>query len=40
MIAALCARDFKGVGSQYVADGKVIVQEVPEKNIEIVLDTI
>ena len=25
MIGALCARDFKGVGSQYAADGKVIM---------------
>lgn len=26
VIEALCARDFKGVGSQYVGEGKVIVQ--------------
>lgn len=26
VIGALCARDFKGVGSQYVGEGKVIVQ--------------
>lgn len=26
VIGALCARDFKGVGSQYVGDGKVVVQ--------------
>lgn len=25
-IRALCARDYKGVGDQYVRDGKVIVQ--------------
>ena len=27
-IGALCARDYKGVGSQYVNEGKVIVQDV------------
>lgn len=26
-VGALCARDYKGVGSQYVDEGKVIVQE-------------
>lgn len=26
LVGALCARDYKGVGSQYVAEGKVIVQ--------------
>lgn len=26
-VGALCARDYKGVGSQYVSEGKVIVQE-------------
>ena len=25
-VGALCARDYKGVGSQYVDEGKVIVQ--------------
>ena len=25
-VNALCARDFKGVGNQYVAEGKVIIQ--------------
>lgn len=25
VIGALCARDYKGVGSQYVSEGKVIV---------------
>lgn len=25
MIGALCARDYKGVGSQYVNEGKVVV---------------
>lgn len=28
VIGALCARDYKGVGSQYVTDGKVICQRV------------
>lgn len=26
-VGALCARDFKGVGSQYVDEGKCIVQD-------------
>lgn len=26
VVGALCARDYKGVGSQYVGEGKVIVQ--------------
>ena len=25
-VGSLCARDYKGVGNQYVQDGKVIVQ--------------
>lgn len=25
-MSALCARDWKGVGSQYVTDGKVVCQ--------------
>ena len=33
-VRALCARDFKGVGSQYVDDGKVIVQE-DERDVRI-----
>lgn len=33
-VRALCARDYKGVGSQYVDDGKVIVQE-DERDIRI-----
>ena len=28
VIGALCARDYKGVGSQYVSEGKVICQKV------------
>ena len=28
-VGALCARDFKGVGSQYVGEGKCIVQDIP-----------
>lgn len=27
VVGALCARDYKGVGSQFVDEGKVIVQE-------------
>ena len=27
VIGALCARDYKGVGSQYVSEGKVICQK-------------
>lgn len=27
-VGALCARDFKGVGNQYVAEGKCIIQNV------------
>ena len=27
---ALCARDWKGVGSQYVSEGKVIYQKISE----------
>lgn len=34
VIGSLCARDFKGVGSQYVDDGKVIVQE-DERDVRI-----
>ena len=30
-IGALCARDYKGVGNQYVSEGKVIVQDVQKK---------
>lgn len=29
-IEALCARDFKGVGSQYVTEGKIILQEISD----------
>lgn len=25
-IGAVCARDYKGVGSQYVAEGKLVIQ--------------
>lgn len=25
-VGALCARDFKGVGNQYVAEGKLIIE--------------
>lgn len=28
---ALCARDFKGVGSQYFFEGKVIAQEIDKE---------
>lgn len=28
VVGSLCARDFKGVGSQYVSEGKVICQRV------------
>lgn len=27
-VGALCARDYKGVGNQYVNEGKVIVQDI------------
>ena len=27
-VGALCASDYKGVGNQYVADGKVILQNI------------
>lgn len=27
VVGALCARDYKGVGSQFVDEGKVIVEE-------------
>ena len=27
-VGALCARDYKGVGSQYVREGKVIIQDI------------
>lgn len=27
-VNCLCARDMKGVGSQYVADGKCIIQRI------------
>lgn len=26
-VGAICARDYKGVGNQYVSEGKVIVQQ-------------
>ena len=29
-VGALCARDYKGVGNQYVADGKCIVEFLGE----------
>lgn len=29
-IDAICARDFKGVGSQYVDEGKIIIQEISD----------
>ena len=29
-VGSLCARDFKGVGNQYVNEGKVIIQSVGE----------
>ena len=28
-VNSLCARDFKGVGNQYVTDGKCIIQHLP-----------
>ena len=28
VISALCARDYKGIGSQYVQEGKVIWQKM------------
>ena len=31
-VGALCARDYKGVGNQYVSEGKCIVQEGFDKN--------
>ena len=27
-VGALCARDFKGVGAQYVSEGKVVCQRM------------
>lgn len=29
-VSALCARDYKGVGNQYVAEGKLILQKISE----------
>ena len=34
-VGALCARDYKGVGSQYVDEGKCIIQCIPGYNPEI-----
>ena len=31
VVGALCARDFKGIGNQYVGDGKVICMEACEE---------
>ena len=33
-VGALCARDYKGVGSQYVEEGKLIVYESDKHNDE------
>jgi len=30
-VGALCARDYKGIGNQYVSEGKCIVQSIPKK---------
>lgn len=31
-VGALCARDYKGVGSQYVDEGKCIIQNIGESS--------
>ena len=33
-IGALCARDFKGVGNQYVSEGKCIIQHCRPSDTE------
>lgn len=34
VVSALCARDFKGVGSQYVSEGKVIACQMPMDSLQ------
>lgn len=34
-VGALCARDYKGVGNQYVGEGKCIVQKDPDETVKV-----
>lgn len=33
IVGALCARDYKGVGNQYVSEGKLVVEKQPTKKV-------
>lgn len=33
VVGALCARDYKGVGNQYVSEGKLVVEKQPTKKV-------